>query len=641
MQNHWLGRFLLAVAAVLALALPATAEEAITSYTQNVELLADGSVDVTEVIEVTAEGVKIRRGIFRDIPTLLINPDNSRLRSTLSVVQVLRNGQPEPYQVEGIDAGFERIRIGDADVLLNRGTHRYTIRYTMTRQGRLFADHDELYWNATGNFWDFPIERSVTNIRLPPGAVISGLAGYTGRVGSTEQAVQINQTADNAATFRTTRALDPGEGVTVAAMFQKGILAEPTDSERLSNWLSDHRDTVLPLIAAILVVAYYFIAWNAVGRDPARGTIIPLFHPPKGYSPALVHYIHRMGWDNNGWTAFTASIFDLGVKGLVVIDNVKKTLKVTVTGKAPDAPLPPGEKVLFDYFTAKGSVVVNTTNGPKLNEKRGEFVSTLESENRLVYFNHHVAYIVLGVFGSLVLLGALVLFDVVEPLWLILTAVASVAVGLFASVFRKFWEGPLASKFILVVWLAILFFNFGSGALDALSSFRIDTGLIAVASIVVINLVFGILMRAPTVQGRKVMDQIDGLRMYLETAEEKRLNFERAPPMTVERFERLLPYAIALKVEKPWSEHFEAELSRNAVEGVEAGSSYRPGWYHGSDWSTSKSGFSNTVAAATAGMSAAMIAAQPVSSSSSGFSGGGGGGGSSGGGGGGGGGGGW
>jgi uncharacterized membrane protein len=135
------------------------------------------------------------------------------------------------------------------------------------------------------------------------------------------------------------------------------------------------------------------------------------------------------------------------------------------------------------------------------------------------------------------------------------------------------------------------------------------------------------------------MDQIDGLKMYLETAEANRLNLEGEPPMTVERFERLLPFAIALGVEKPWSDHFEAELKRNAVADAPGGT-YHPAWYHGSDWSSSRGGFANAVNAATSGMAAAMIAAQPVSSTSSGFSGAGGGG-SSGGGGGGGGGGGW
>ena len=625
--------------ALLLAVLPAAAAETINSFTSNVVLLADGSVDITEIIEVNVEGYEIRRGIYRDIPTIQINDDNSRLRSNLNVVEVLRDGQTEPYAVESLGGGFVRIRIGDANVFLDHGPTRYTIRYTMTRMARLFADNDELYWNATGNYWNFPILRAVATIRLPDGAVIENLVGYTGRVGSTEQDVTITRTSDNTATIRANRELAPGEGVTVAAMFQKGIIPEPSDTQRAIWWLSDHRDLILPLIAVGIILLYYFFAWSGVGRDPRKGVIIPLFHPPKGYSPALVHYIHRMGWENSGWTAFTASIFDLGVKGLLKIDNAKKTLKVTVTGKEPAEPLPPGEELLFGYFRSRGSVVVDTTNGPKLNETRGEFVKTLESENRQVYFNHNFGYVVVGFVLSLAALGALVLLDVAQPISLILAVVGGFVIGLFAGLFRRFWNGGVAGRFIFGVWAIIIFLNFGGGLASFLDDIRIDTSLIAAASIAVINVIFAILMRAPTVQGRKVMDQIEGLKMYLETAEEKRLNMEGEPPMTIERCERILPYAIALKVEKPWSEHFEAELARNAVADA-TGTTYQPRWYSGTNWSSSKGGFSNTVAAATSGMAAAMVAAQPVSSSSSGFSGGGGGG-SSGGGGGGGGGGGW
>ncbi|HHY49131.1 MAG TPA: DUF2207 domain-containing protein, partial [Alphaproteobacteria bacterium] len=230
----------LAVALLAARAVPAAAAETINSFTSNVVLLKDGSVDVTEIIEVNAEGLEIRRGIFRDIPTFLLNPDdNSRLRADLRVVSVARDGRAEPYAVESIGAGFVRIRIGDADVFLSPGVHRYTIRYTMTRMARFFSDHDELYWNATGNYWSFPILRSVATITLPEGAVIEKLAGYTGPVGSTEQAVTITRTSDRTANFRVNRVLAPGEGVTVAAAFQKGIVAEPTDAQRLTWWLSD------------------------------------------------------------------------------------------------------------------------------------------------------------------------------------------------------------------------------------------------------------------------------------------------------------------------------------------------------------------------------------------------------------------
>src|SRR5690606_233993 len=101
-----------------------------------------------------------------------------------------------------------------------------------------------------------PILKSVTNITLPEGARISQLAGYTGTVGSTEQAVTITQTSDRTATFTVTRTLAPGEGVTVAAAFQKGVLTQPTGLVGLGWWISDHRDLVFPAFAVFLVLAY-------------------------------------------------------------------------------------------------------------------------------------------------------------------------------------------------------------------------------------------------------------------------------------------------------------------------------------------------------------------------------------------------
>ena len=109
------------------------------------------------------------------------------------MISVTRDGRVEPYALETVGDGIRRIRIGDADVFLARGPHRYTIRYSMSRMARTFEDHDELFWNVTGNYWNFPIEKSVASVTLPDGAVISGLIGYTGPVGSLEQAVTVTR----------------------------------------------------------------------------------------------------------------------------------------------------------------------------------------------------------------------------------------------------------------------------------------------------------------------------------------------------------------------------------------------------------------------------------------------------------------
>jgi len=140
---------------------PALAAEEIRSYDSNIKLEINGTVDVTETITVNSEGDQIRHGIYRDIPTQLINTDKSRLRSALKVLDVSRDGSPEPYTVDDLGGGYKRIKIGSADVWLDDGVHTYVIHYTMSRMGRFFADHDELFWNATGNFWVFPILKAI------------------------------------------------------------------------------------------------------------------------------------------------------------------------------------------------------------------------------------------------------------------------------------------------------------------------------------------------------------------------------------------------------------------------------------------------------------------------------------------------
>ncbi len=188
--------------------------------------------------------------------------------------------------------------------------------------------------------------------------MITDLVGYTGRAGSHEQAVTITRSqSDNSRDLpHRPRALQRRRGHEVAVAFQKGILAEPTGTHgaRLLALRSPR-----PGAAAARGAARAALQSLRLGRASAatrtRAPSSRCFHAPKDFSPALVHYIHRMGWKQTGWTAFTASIFDLGVKGLVTIDNAGKTL--TDHGHRQAAPTRrcrPAKAVLFDYFTRRG-----------------------------------------------------------------------------------------------------------------------------------------------------------------------------------------------------------------------------------------------------------------------------------------------
>src|SRR5690606_25324740 len=135
------------------------AAEEILNYHSEIYVNEDRSITVTETIVVNAEGRQIQRGIFRDIITTSENEKGRRIKYQLKVLEVLKDGVPENYEVSNIRFG-ERIRIGNADIILSPGQYTYTIKYKMENQVRFFKSYDEIYWNVTGNGWGFVIKRA-------------------------------------------------------------------------------------------------------------------------------------------------------------------------------------------------------------------------------------------------------------------------------------------------------------------------------------------------------------------------------------------------------------------------------------------------------------------------------------------------
>jgi uncharacterized membrane protein len=143
------------------------------------------------------------------------------------------------------------------------------------------------------------------------------------------------------------------------------------------------------------------------------------------------------------------------------------------------------------------------------------------------------------------------------------------------------------------------------------------------------------LLKHPTLLGAKTLAEIEGFKLFLDTAEKERLEVLNPPNVTPEVFEKFLPYAIALDCENQWSKKFEAQAAAAGIAPDTRGNYYTPGWYSGSSLGRlGSAGFADALGSSMAA-AAASAATAPGSSSGSG------GGGSSGGGGGGGGGGGW
>lgn len=303
-----------AVAALLLLApAPARADERILHYLSDVQVRKDSSIDVIETIDVRAENDRINHGIYRDFPTRYRGPNGTQFHVGFSFQGATLDGSPVQASVAPYGNGV-RIKLGDPGSLVSVGEHEYVIRYRATREIGRFPGFDELYWNATGTQWIFPIDEAEARIRLPEPVKFGQRSVYTGPQSSTASDAEVVQESPGDITFRTTRPLGPYEGLTVAAAFPKGVVAQPTSGSRLLDALADYGPPLLGLLSLLGLCAFYFVAWRRAGRDPRRGTIVPIFAPPDDLSPAGMRYVTKMASDNR---TFAAALVDMGVRGHV------------------------------------------------------------------------------------------------------------------------------------------------------------------------------------------------------------------------------------------------------------------------------------------------------------------------------------
>ncbi|WP_183753857.1 DUF2207 domain-containing protein [Rhizobium sp. BK181] len=626
----------------------AIAAEVINAFTSDIALEKSGAMTVTETISVNAEGNRIRRGIFRDFPLTYQDAEGRLRRVDFDVISVKRDGRDEPWHTESISGGI-RIYAGSEDVTVSYGRHDYVFTYRTNRQIRYFDDHDELYWNVTGNGWIFPILTATAAVNLPGGVNATDTAFFTGPQGATDRNAKVSGGGARLL-FSTTQPLNAGEGLTIAVKMPKGSINPPSADDERRWWLSDNRDYFLGFGGLILVFLYYTRSWLKVGRDPARGVLVPRWDPPDGISPALVNYIDNRGFSGQGWTALSATALNLAVRGYVVLDDLKNSIIIRRTDKPVGKErLEAGEASLLNAVGTKGSLAIDEANGTKVKSVGDSFRAAIEREHRGKYYNANTGYTTGGIALSAASLVALFVFGTLEPdtiALMIIPIVVVVFLSVFVAGFAKSLRpgrslGAKIMSVIAIAFAVFIGFSIVSSLALALFSSLVELHetpmLFAIGGIILLNLLYVFIMGAPTPLGAKLMDGIDGLRQYMTLAEKDRMNMAGAPQMSPQHFEKLLPYAVALGVEKPWSRTFETWLAAAAAG---AAAAYAPSWYSGNfgsgNFSDRIGGFSSSMASTIASTIPA-----PPSSSSSGFSGGGSSGGFSGGGGGGGGGGGW
>ena len=625
--------FLLSSAAV------AQQTERILRFKSQIRIQTDGSMTVTETITVYAAGQQIKRGIYRDFPTRYKDRFGNTVRVGFQVMSVFRNGRPEAFHLKKKANGI-RVYMGRKSQMVGTGKHAYTLTYRTDRQLGYFDEFDELYWNVTGNGWSFPIEQVQVVVEPPPDAEVLDVSAYTGPKGSRGQDFTVNRDDTGDIHFVTTQPLRPREGLTIAVSWPKGFVATPTFTDKAGYFLSGNPTTLAALLGMIILMAYYLWVWFKIGRDPAKGPIIPLFSPPKGFTPGAVRFVTRMGFDHK---SFASAVVNMAVKGFLVIQENQDEFTLSKTGTG-ESLLSGGEKrIAKNLFQWADRITLETTNHSKIGKAVDSFKKSLKIDFEKLYFQRNSKWLIPGGGISLLTLVCIVLSApevggaVFMLVWLsIWTGGCLVLVWTTVNAWKTAFSSGGSGGFIKksspmgITLFTLPFVGFEFFGMWAFSSMASPMAVVALFLVILINFIFYHLMKAPTIYGRRIMDQIEGFKLYLSVAEKQGLDMRSPPEKTSQLFEKFLPYALALDVENQWSEQFAHVLAQAGK-----GSDYSPSWYTGGNWHRlGASGMANSLGSSFS--SAISSSSSPPGSSS-----GGGGGGSSGGGGGGGGGGGW
>lgn len=478
--------------------------DVIDSFAVTIHIQTDGSARVTEVIRYDF-GTDEHHGIYRDIPAAYIDGDGNKQPVIIDSVLVI-DGKMSPIAFESFKNGDDlRLKIGDPDVLIT-GKKTYEISYVARGVVSFFDDHDELYWNVTGNEWLFPILHSSARVYAPASTTLA--ACYAGPVGSSVPCDVLQTIADDGSAwfFETKYPLSINEGLTVAVGWPKGVVAPPAEASIFWKHFLIFGPLALPIVAFSLLFHRW---WNHGRDDMGRGTIIPEYDTPKGISPMLASEIM---FERVTSASFSATIIELAVRGYLKIHREEeKTLGIFTSvnyrfekQKPADEHLADDELKVYSALFKSGDSVTSDDLSKSGDLAAAKSAIGKDAAAKMVTHGYYRANP-----------------TVVKVLY-VLAGVTVLIIGLILTV-------GFGSPWIFVGFLL--------------------TGVLIG--------VFGLIMPAKTRKGSLAKEQILGLKDYLQIAEKNRLDFHHAPEKSPELFEKLLPYAMVLGVSVAWAKEFE------------------------------------------------------------------------------------
>jgi len=586
MRKYWIGALLAAIILFMhpASALASVNDFTITNYDINYSLGRDSAnrstLTTTEKITALFPDINQNHGIER---ALVTSYDNHS--TTLKLTSITdETGRSLPYSSTS-SGDLLLVRIGEAGTYVH-GVHTYVITYSQRDVTKYFTDtgRDEFYWDTNGTAWQVPIQQLSVTLAIDP-SISAKLTGnqacYQGASGSTATCALTPNESSSQFTVAAS-SLSPGENVTIAIGFAKTTFQpyQQTLFEKVFLWWLGWQFASGVVTLIVLII----LGMRAVRRyRPKLYAIVPEFIPPKNtdiQTAALVA--------GQSTKMFSAQIIDLAVRHYAVIHLVK-------------------EKSLFGPAEYEIEIIKSVET---LLPEEFTFISTL--------------------FGGEPSVGSRLNLNTLKNNTILGAEFMSNRQKLVSSLTDKdgYWASNEADR---------AYFKRAAGILAIIGLVTLSIPFLFTSLMMVI---IAFVLKSMTEKGLTLYRYVEGLKLYIGAAEAEQLRMLQSPEgadkvgdladgsQKIILYERLLPYAVLLSLEKNWSKALGDAYAANGVQ---------PGWYDG--------GTSNMLfnAAILNSVVSNMNSSLTTYSSSSGFSssGGSGGGGFSGGGGGGGGGGGW
>jgi len=543
----------------------------INRFHSDITIDEDSSFIVKETIDVKFH--RSRHGIYREIP-FKYRDDFGKIMETPTEVLSVTDGRGKAWKYQVKKMGHVvNIRIGDENKYVS-GNQTYVITYQVENAILFFNDHDELYWNVTGNDWKAPIREASADVTLTVKNKSKDLwaAGYTGRYGSKESEYGY-EIHDNGGQFFTKKNLNPGEGFTIAFGWDKGLVAPPSSWKKVLWVLNPQENWVFLL--PILSFLYMINLWYRKGRDPrVRESLTVRYEPPKfDNKPLTSAEVGTLVDERLDPRDITSTIVGLAVKGYIKIEE---------TGK---------EGVIFhklDYVLIK----------------------VKEADDHLSLFEIELMRSLFSTFPPGIRQFASSLKN------RFYTNLPVLKKTLYGELIRKkyFLNDPeKVRKSYRVAGIVIAVF--GSFALALMTPYSFGRTFLACILTGLVVFAIGRFMPAKTRAGASAYMDILGFQEFMNRAEKDRL--ERMGDKDL--FSKFLPYAIALDVADNWAKAFEGIYQEP------------PDWYISPVGfrTFSPHGFSDSISSMTSSLGSAMFSAPRGSgigggSGGGGFSGGGG-----------------